>query len=87
MRLMLNEHIFAWRMTGLLGSKAKWFFGFSKQPLESDKEEPRLVSYALDGSTCTLNIDGVEYYYTLEATSNAQVTGDSPAFVAKRPVD
>ena len=70
MRLMINEHIFAWRMTGFLGNKAKWFLGFSKQPMASDKEEPRLVSYAVDGSTCTLNIDGVEHYYTLSATSN-----------------
>jgi len=28
--------------------------------------EPRLVSYALDGSTCTLNIDGEEVYFNRE---------------------
>lgn len=69
MRLMLNEHVFGWRMTGLLGASAKWFLGFSKEPAPTDKEEPRLVSYALDGETCTLNIEGVEYYYTLVSKS------------------
>jgi hypothetical protein len=29
-------------------------------------QEPRLVSYALDGSTCTLNIDGEEVYFNRE---------------------
>ena len=28
--------------------------------------EPRLVSYAPDGSTCTLNIDGEEVYFNCE---------------------
>lgn len=27
------------------------------------RTSPRLVSYAPDGSTCTLNIDGDEHYY------------------------
>jgi hypothetical protein len=31
--------------------------------------EPRLVSYALDGSTCTLNIDGEEIYFNCEQLS------------------
>lgn len=31
---------------------------------EYTHEEPRLVSCALDGSTCTLNVNGTERYYT-----------------------
>ena len=31
---------------------------------------PRLVSYAPDGSTCTLNFDGEEYYYDCVGTTS-----------------
>ena len=40
----------------------KWI---DKEALEQPAE-PRLVSYALDGSTCTLNIDGEEVYFNRE---------------------
>ena len=33
--------------------------------LELEGREPRLVSFALDMSTCTLNYEGEEYYYDL----------------------
>jgi hypothetical protein len=36
-----------------------------KEALEQPTE-PRLVSYAPDGSTCTLNIDGEEVYFNRE---------------------
>ena len=36
-----------------------------KEALEQPAE-PRLVSYALDGSTCTLNIEGEEVYFNRE---------------------
>ena len=37
------------------------------EALEALKQpEPRLVSYAPDGSTCTLNIDGEEVYFNRE---------------------
>jgi len=39
-----------------------------KQP-----EEPRLVSYALDCSTCTLNIDGEEVYFNREQPAQEPV--------------
>ena len=39
-----------------------------KQPAE-----PRLVSYALDGSTCTLNIDGEEVYFNREQPAQEPV--------------
>lgn len=29
MRLLINESIFGWKLTGLLGKDAIWFFGFS----------------------------------------------------------
>jgi len=35
--------------------------------------EPRLVSYALDGSTCTLNIDGEEVYFNREQPAKEPV--------------
>jgi hypothetical protein len=35
--------------------------------------EPRLVSYALDGSTCTLNIDGEEVYFNREQPAQEPV--------------
>ena len=35
--------------------------------------EPRLVSYALDGSTCTLNIDGEEVYFNREQPTQEPV--------------
>ena len=39
-----------------------------KQPAE-----PRLVSYALDGSTCTLNIDGEAVYFNREQPAQEPV--------------
>ena len=39
-----------------------WDDTHPKQPAQ----EPRLVSYAPDGSTCTLNIDGKEVYFNRE---------------------
>lgn len=38
---------------------------------------PRLVSYAPDGSTCTLNIDGEEHYYDRVASTDISI--DEPA--------
>ena len=38
--------------------------------------EPRLVSYALDGSTCTLNIDGEEVYFNREQPAQEPVSDD-----------
>jgi len=35
--------------------------------------KPRLVSYALDGSTCTLNIDGEEVYFNREQPAQKPV--------------
>jgi hypothetical protein len=35
--------------------------------------EPRLVSYAPDGSTCTLNIDGEEVYFNREQLAQEPV--------------
>lgn len=35
--------------------------------------EPRLVSYAPDGSTCTLNIDGEEVYFNREQPAQEPV--------------
>ena len=39
--------------------------------------EPRLVSYAPDGSTCTLNIDGEEVYFNREQTANLKLVEDN----------
>ena len=30
MKLLLNDEVFGWRMTGLLGKDARWFLGFSR---------------------------------------------------------
>ena len=43
-----------------------WFIEGYVQALEQPAQEPRLVSYAPDGSTCTLNIDGEEVYFNRE---------------------
>jgi len=43
-----------------------------KEALEQPAE-PRLVSYALDGSTCTLNIDGEEVYFNREQPAQEPV--------------
>jgi hypothetical protein len=37
-----------------------------KEALEQPAQEARLVSYAPDGATCTLNIDGKEVYFNRE---------------------
>ncbi len=29
MKLLINEDIFGWKLTGLLGKDAKWFLGYS----------------------------------------------------------
>jgi hypothetical protein len=29
MQLLINEDIFGWKLTGLLGKDAKWFLGYS----------------------------------------------------------
>ena len=68
MRLLINENIFGWRMTGLLPKGNRWFFGFSRQPQEIE-EEPFLVSYATDGSTCTLSFGSEQYHYDRVSTS------------------
>ena len=47
----------------------KWI---DKEALEQPAE-PRLVSYALDGSTCTLNIDGEEVYFNREQPAQEPV--------------
>jgi hypothetical protein len=45
--------------------------GIKPQPKEPQylSAEPRLVSYAPDGSTCTLNIEGEEVYFNREQTA------------------
>jgi hypothetical protein len=48
-----------------------------KEALEQPTE-PRLVSYAPDGSTCTLNIDGEEVYFNREQPAQDYV------FICKR---
>ena len=73
MKLLLKSNVWRWNMTGILGKDAKWFFGFSRSQKEL-KQEPRLVSYAIDGSTCTLNIDGEEHYYDRIATTRKETT-------------
>ena len=50
----------------------KWI---DKEALEQPAE-PRLVSYALDGSTCTLNIDGEEVYFNREQSAQEPVELD-----------
>jgi len=50
----------------------KWI---DKEALEQPAE-PRLVSYALDGSTCTLNIDGEEVYFNREQPAQEPVELD-----------
>ena len=77
MRLLINANVFGWRMTGLMPKGAGWFFGFSRRPNEISGE-PRLVSYAPDGATCTLNFDGEEHYYDRTGTT-ANATGEQPA--------
>ena len=32
MKLLLNENVYGWKMTGLIGSDGAWFIGFSKRP-------------------------------------------------------
>lgn len=39
MRLLFNENIYGYRMTGLLGKGGKWFIGFSTQPPEAAPNE------------------------------------------------
>jgi len=46
-----------------------WDDTHPKQPAQ----EPRLVSYAPDGSTCTLNIDGKEVYFNREQPAQEPV--------------
>lgn len=75
MKILVNANVYGWRMTGLLGKGAKWFFGFSKKPKDVPNE-PRLVSFALDLSTCTLNFDGVEYYYQMKEISDNKQKGE-----------
>jgi hypothetical protein len=87
MRLLINANVFGWRMTGLMPKGAKWFFGFSRQPKEI-AGEPRLVSYAPDGSTCTLNFDGDEHYYDRTGTTaNASVSGARSASDSTRKLE
>ena len=68
MRFLVNAQVFGWRMTGLMPYGAQWFLGFSRACRPDDGV--RLVSYAPDGTTCTLNIDGVEHYYDLWGKSS-----------------
>lgn len=30
MKILINDNLFSWNMTGLLGKGARWFFGFSR---------------------------------------------------------
>jgi hypothetical protein len=32
MRVLINENVYGWTMTGLLGEGGAWFFGHSKRP-------------------------------------------------------
>lgn len=85
MRLLINANVFGWRMTGLMPKGAGWFFGFSRRPKEI-AGEPRLVSYAPDGATCTLNFDGEEYYYDrVGTTANVKVRGPEAALSPEAP--
>jgi hypothetical protein len=77
MRLLINTNVFGWQMTGLMPKGAGWFFGISRRPKEISGE-PRLVSYAPDGSTCTLNIGGEEHYYDrIGTTANVEFSGQA----------
>ena len=46
-----------------LDAAEQWRNSIMEKRLEG--REPRLVSFALDMSTCTLNYEGEEYYYDL----------------------
>ena len=37
MKILVNENVFGWIMTGLLGKDAKWFLGYSKNPNKVDE--------------------------------------------------
>lgn len=42
MRLLINAHVYGWRMTGLMGAGGHWFLGFSRSP---DAPVPGLVRW------------------------------------------
>jgi hypothetical protein len=52
--------------------------------LEQPAQEPRLVSYAPDGSTCTLNIDGEEVYFNCEQPTITYEQGFAHGYEAHR---
>ena len=35
MELLINDNVYGWKMTGLLGKDGKWFFGFSAAPVKA----------------------------------------------------
>lgn len=49
MKILLNEKIFGWKMTGLMGSGGLWFFGFSRA-VSPSKEFMRYLKEPPDGS-------------------------------------
>ena len=46
---------------------------YYQKRVEALEQEARLVSYAPDGSTCTLNIDGEEVYFNREQPAEAKL--------------
>lgn len=53
MKLLLNDNVFGWRMTGIIGKDAKWFLGFSRNPRNLSPErkiESETEPESLEGS-------------------------------------
>lgn len=36
MKILIRANVYGWIMTGLLGKKAEWFFGYSRRPVGKD---------------------------------------------------
>ena len=47
MKVLLGTKGFGWTMFGLLGNKAKWFFGFSKNNHDNEIS-PELLAEVID---------------------------------------
>jgi hypothetical protein len=38
MKLYWRQNVYGWVMTGLVGKKARWFFGFSRVPSPAQRK-------------------------------------------------
>jgi hypothetical protein len=45
MRLLLNDYVYGWRMSGLLGKDGAWFLGYSRRP-DSSRVTPEHIQQA-----------------------------------------